>query len=170
MQPNPFLRFSNAVAETSGKPIAFVSAIVLIIAWASTGPFFDFSSTWQMIVNTGTTIITFLMVFLLQNAQNRDNRAVQAKLDELIIAGKADNRFVGLENLDAEELRKLSLHLITLAGTKPDESPLSVDSPPTKSLASHATQALRNRTAGVTSLTSHHGGERIRTARKKSAR
>ncbi|MEO6300570.1 MAG: low affinity iron permease family protein [Paracoccaceae bacterium] len=128
-QRRPFLRFSNAVAETSGKPIAFISALSLIIVWAVSGPFFKFSSNWQMVVNTGTTIITFLMVFLLQNAQNRDSRAVQAKLDELIISGSADNRFVGLENLDADELRKLSLRLVDLAGTRLDESPLDGGEP-----------------------------------------
>lgn len=122
-KPSVFLRFSSAVAETSGRPISFIVALSLIVAWALSGPIFHFSETWQMVVNTGTTIITFLMVFLLQNAQNRDNRAIQAKLDELIVATEADNRFVGLENLDADELQKVSVQLLKKAGTRIDESP-----------------------------------------------
>ncbi len=127
LKPAPqglFLRFSSKVADTSGRPISFMVALVLIIAWASSGPAFGFSETWQMVVNTGTTIVTFLMVFLLQNAQNRDSRALQAKLDELILTSQADNRFVGVENLDAEELRRVSIQLVEKAGTRIDETPL----------------------------------------------
>lgn len=122
-KPNLFLRFSSQIADASGRPMAFMLALFLIIIWAATGPALQFSETWQMIVNTGTTIITFLMVFLLQNAQNRDNRAVQAKLDELILAGTADNRFVGVENLDEKELQHILEHLLKRAGTRVDESP-----------------------------------------------
>jgi low affinity Fe/Cu permease len=103
-----FDRFSTAVAEWSGKPVAFVSALAFVIIWAMTGPVFGFSETWQLVVNTATTIVTFLMVFVLQNSQNRDGRAVQAKLDELILTSRAANKFVGIEKLDERELRKLS--------------------------------------------------------------
>jgi len=120
-----FLRFASKVADISGRPITFITALSLIIVWAVSGPIFQFSEPWQMVVNTGTTIITFLMVFLLQNAQDRDSRAIQAKLDELIIVSSdADNKFVGVENLDARDLRKLSERLAELAGTRTDESPL----------------------------------------------
>ena len=107
-QPNPFARFSHAVSHISGKPATFVAAVVLIAVWAVSGPLFGFSETWQLVVNTATTIITFLMVFVLQNSQNRDGDAIQAKLDELIYAlGEADNKFVGAEHLADRELHEL---------------------------------------------------------------
>ena len=122
--PRPFLRFANAVADASGKPAAFICAVLLIAVWLASGPVFQFNQAWQLVVNTGTTIITFLMVFVLQNAQNRDGRAIQAKLDQLILTSDADNRYVGVENLDEAELRRLSERLVQLAGTTPEESPL----------------------------------------------
>lgn len=122
--PRPFLRFANAVADASGKPAAFIAALALILAWLLSGPVFHYDETWQLVVNTATTIITFLMVFVLQNAQNRDGRAIQAKLDQLILSSNADNRYVGVEHLDEAELRRLSERLVELAGTRPDESPL----------------------------------------------
>lgn len=103
-----FDRFSNAVSKGAGKTATFVAACGLIVAWAVSGPFFGFSETWQLVVNTATTIITFLMVFVLQHTQNRDGEAVQAKLDDLIFAMKrADNRLIGAEQLDIHELHKL---------------------------------------------------------------
>ena len=121
--PGFFLRFSTKVADTSGRPVSFIVALSLILLWAISGPFFQFNADWQMVVTTGTTIITFLMVFLLQTAQNRDNRALQAKLDALILNSSSDNRFVGVENLDADELRRVSVQLVAKAGTSIDESP-----------------------------------------------
>lgn len=103
-----FTRFSTAVSEWTGRPAVFALALASIVAWGLTGPVFDFSETWQLVVNTGTTIITFLMVFVLQNAQSRDTRAIQTKLDELILTSKAENRFIGIENLDEEELKRLN--------------------------------------------------------------
>jgi len=103
-----FDRFSNMVSRGAGKAGTFVTACILIVAWAVSGPLFGFSETWQLVVNTVTTIITFLMVFVLQHSQNRDGEAVQAKLDDLIIAMRhADNRLVGAEKLDIRELRQL---------------------------------------------------------------
>src|ERR1051325_159220 len=81
-----FSKFSNLVAHAMGKPVTFAIAILVILVWAVTGPIFNYSDTWQLIINTGTTIVTFLMVFLIQNTQNRDGVALQAKLDELIRA------------------------------------------------------------------------------------
>lgn len=92
-----FSRFATAIADLSGKPATFALALALIAAWAISGPFFAFSETWQLIINTTTTIVTFLMVFVLQNSQNRDGKALQAKLDELILTSTAHNRFVGIE-------------------------------------------------------------------------
>ncbi len=108
-----FSSFSHNVAHLAGKPLTFVLALTLIVVWAVSGPFFGFSETWQLVVNTATTIITFLMVFVLQNSQNRDGEAVQAKLDELIYAIRgADNRFVQAEKLTDHELHALREKLL----------------------------------------------------------
>jgi low affinity Fe/Cu permease len=103
-----FHRFSHAVAEFAGRSAAFVVATLIVVAWAVTGPLFHFSDTWQLVINTGTTIVTFLMVFLIQNTQNRDAHAVHLKLDELIRANKhARNALLGLESLGDAELMRL---------------------------------------------------------------
>ena len=103
-----FRTFAHNVAHATGSPIAFVCAVVIILAWAVTGPIFHFSDTWQLIINTGTTIITFLMVFLIQNTQNRDSQVVQLKLDELIRAVEsARTELVDMEDLSDEELHRL---------------------------------------------------------------
>ncbi len=106
-QSNFFTRFSTAVAHAAGKPITFGLAAASVALWAISGPFFGLSETWQLVVNTTTTIITFLMVFVLQNTQNRDSEALHAKLDELILVGKAQNSFVGAEHLSESEIKKL---------------------------------------------------------------
>ena len=95
------------MAQVSGRPITFVLSLFLIVLWALSGPLFGFSDTWQLVVNTGTTIVTFLMVFLIQNTQNRDGAAIQAKLDELIRASAAQNVFIGIEHLTQEELDEI---------------------------------------------------------------
>lgn len=108
-----FARFSHLIAYLAGRPMTFALALALVVVWAVTGPFFGFSETWQLVINTATTIITFLMVFVLQNSQNRDGEAVQAKLDELIFAVKdADNHFVGAEKLSDQELHALREKLV----------------------------------------------------------
>ena len=99
-----FTDFASKVARATGKPATFAASLLLILAWAVTGPLFHYSDTWQLIINTGTTIVTFLMVFLIQNTQNRDGAAIQAKLDEIIRASAAQNRFIGIEDLTEEEL------------------------------------------------------------------
>jgi low affinity Fe/Cu permease len=100
-----FEHVAAKVASAAGRPRAFVLALAVIVVWAVTGPLFRWSDTWQLVINTGTTIITFLMVFLIQNAQNRDAAAIQAKLDELIRAvGHARNEFIGIEHLTDAEL------------------------------------------------------------------
>src|ERR1700753_2268090 len=106
-----FSKFATKIADLSGKPATFVVAVVLVLAWAVSGPFFDYSETWQLVINTSTTIVTFLMVFVLQNSQNRDGKALQAKLDELILSSQAQNTFVGIEKLDEEALLKMSKSL-----------------------------------------------------------
>jgi low affinity Fe/Cu permease len=99
-----FHRMAFATAEKMGSPWAFVAALVVILFWASTGPLFKFGDTWQLVINTGTTIITFLMVFLIQSSQNRDSRAIHLKLDELIRTSRARNAFADLENATDREL------------------------------------------------------------------
>lgn len=103
-----FTRISTSVAAAVGQPWAFILAVVSIILWAFSGPVFGFSDTWQLVVNTSTTIITFLMVFVIQNSQNRDAAAMQAKLDELIRAvSKARNQFIGIEHMTEHELEEI---------------------------------------------------------------
>jgi low affinity Fe/Cu permease len=105
---NPFEKLSTRIAAATGRPPAFALALTVIIVWAITGPLFQWSDTWQLVINTGTTIVTFLMVFLIQNAQNRDASAIQAKLDELIRAVQhARNEFIGIEHLSELELREI---------------------------------------------------------------
>lgn len=103
-----FTRFAAIVAHATGKPITFAICCLLVIVWAASGPVFGFSDTWQLVINTSTTIVTFLMVFLIQNTQNRDGAALQAKLDELIRASEqARNFFVGLEHLEEEQVEEV---------------------------------------------------------------
>jgi low affinity Fe/Cu permease len=103
-----FTRFANQAAQAAGHPTAFVLAALVVIVWAVTGPVFGFSDTWQLVINTGTTIITFLMVFLIQSTQNRDSAAIHLKLDELIRSHKsAHNSLLDLEQGDEEILVKL---------------------------------------------------------------
>ena len=103
-----FTRVATGISVAAGQPLTFLLAISVIVVWAVTGPVFGFSDTWQLIINTGTTIVTFLMVFLIQNTQNRDAAAMQAKLDELVYANRnARNRFIGIEHLTDTELGEI---------------------------------------------------------------
>ena len=104
-----FEKGARKISDHVGKPIAFTIAFLMIVVWAITGPIFGFSDTWQLVINTGTTIITFLMIFLVQSAQNRDAKAVQLKLDELIYKlHRANNIMIDIENLSDDELNKLA--------------------------------------------------------------
>jgi low affinity Fe/Cu permease len=111
-----FTRFARATARYSGRPIAFAMALALVLLWAIAGPFFHFSDTWQLAINTSTTIATFLMVFLIQTTQNRDTEALQVKLDELIRAlDPADNALLDLEELEEAEIDRIRAYYESLA-------------------------------------------------------
>ena len=111
-----FARFAKRIAAIAGRPLTFAAAVGVLIVWAATGPVFGFNDTWQLVINTGTTIVTFLMVFLLQNSQNRDSEALQIKIDELIRAvSHANNEMMNLEDLDEEELEKIREQYLNLA-------------------------------------------------------
>ncbi|MEP7327066.1 MAG: low affinity iron permease family protein [Gemmatimonadota bacterium] len=111
-----FTRFSKWAARTAGQPAVFLIAVSVILAWAATGPIFHFSDTWQLVINTGTTVITFLMVFLIQNTQNRDTQAIQLKLDELLRSHEgAHTALCDLEELSEKELHRFHRLYLKLA-------------------------------------------------------
>ena len=111
-----FTQFAKKVSRISGAPSAFLLAAAVVVVWAVTGPLFHFSDTWQLVINTGTTIVTFLMVFLIQQTQNKDGLAIQLKLNELVAALEgASNRLISVEDLTGEELRVLHAHYQLLA-------------------------------------------------------
>ncbi len=118
-----FQKFAKQASGYAGRPITFGLAVGLIVVWAASGPLFGFGDTWQLVINTSTTIITFLMVFLIQNSQNRDGEALQIKLDELIRAqGKANNALLNLEDLSEEELDKIREKFLKLAKEQKEQS------------------------------------------------
>jgi low affinity Fe/Cu permease len=115
-KPNLFRALAQKASTAVGRPWAFITALAVVIVWALLGPVFHYSDTWQLVINTGTTIITFLMVFLIQSAQNRDTEALRIKLDALILAlSNVSNAFVDVEELDDEDLEKLRKKLRILA-------------------------------------------------------
>jgi low affinity Fe/Cu permease len=117
-----FTRFANGASRATGKPITFALALAVVIVWAVTGPIFGFSDTWQLIINTGTTIVTFLMVFLIQNTQNRDSEALHVKMDELIRALEgAHNALLDLEELDEKTLDTIRERYRKLAAKARDD-------------------------------------------------
>ena len=123
---NIFERLARRATAFSGTTLAFMSALLIIVVWLLTGPFFHYSDTWQLVINTGTTIITFLMVFLIQRMQNKDSRAIHLKLNELVAAlNGPSNRLIDVEDLSEEELEILSSYYHTLAKMAKKEKSLS---------------------------------------------
>jgi len=111
-----FTRFARGAALRSGRPSTFIAAVAIIVLWAATGPIFGYSDTWQLVINTGTTVVTFLMVFLIQNTQNRDTEALQIKLDEIIRSiDNARNEVLDLEELETAELNEVRKEYLDLA-------------------------------------------------------
>ncbi|MEO7953385.1 MAG: low affinity iron permease family protein [Polaromonas sp.] len=128
-----FDRFASDVTRRAGSPIAFFSALLTVLVWGISGPVFHYSETWQLVINTGTTIVTFLMVFLIQQSQHKDSVAIHLKLNELIAANReASNRMIGIEQLDEQDLRELDNFYMRLAErskkTGPDKEAHSINS------------------------------------------
>ena len=121
--PSIYSRFAKAVARFAGRPITFAWAVLIIMVWLASGPIFGYSDTWQLVINTATTIVTFLMVFLIQNTQNRDTEALHLKLDELIrVTEGAHNRMLDLEQMEEKSLDELRLKYEALARAARQES------------------------------------------------
>ena len=116
-----FNKFSSRVTKVAGSVYAFIIAILVIIIWALSGPIFNYSDTWQLVINTGTTIITFLMVFIIQHSQNKDQIALQLKLDELINSSAGNNKMISVEDLSEEDLAVMKKFYVRLSGMSADE-------------------------------------------------
>jgi low affinity Fe/Cu permease len=110
-----FSHIATAVAYHAGRSTTFIAALMIVVAWLGTGPLFHYSDTWQLVINTATSVLTFMMVFVIQNTQNRDGAAIQAKLDELIRTSEAQNKFIGIEQLTGEEIAEYREHCQALA-------------------------------------------------------
>jgi low affinity Fe/Cu permease len=139
-------QFAEAATEWTGSTAAFVIALATIIIWIVTGPIFHFSDTWQLVINTGTTIVTFLMVFLIQRTQNKDSLAVQLKLDELVAAIEgASNRLISVEDLSEDELKVLRIHFQRLADMARNEGSIAESHSVEEAEARHAMKRDRRR-------------------------
>jgi low affinity Fe/Cu permease len=122
-----FQKMSNKITKVTGSPISFIIALSVVIIWAITGPIFGYSDTWQLVINTGTTIITILMVFIIQQSQNKDTVAIHLKLNELIASNeRASNRLVDIEDLSDEELQKIKEFYITISELAEKEDELNI--------------------------------------------
>jgi low affinity Fe/Cu permease len=145
--PSLFTRFAKSTSHRAGRPATFALAVLLIAAWAISGPMFDFNNSWQLTVNTATTIVTFLMVFLIQATQNRDAEAIQVKLDEIIRALKgARNELLDSEEMEEEDLIQLRQHYLRLAQRARHKHGGDVDAANVPDLADKAHQDTQRRT------------------------
>lgn len=143
-----FDRFAGTATRQAGSPVAFVFAVTIVIVWALTGPIFDFSETWQLVINTGTTIITFIMVFLIQQSQNKDSVALHLKLNELLASHKeASNHLVSIEDLDEDELRQVAAYYHRLAALADKEGGVKTSHSMDDARENHAAKARANHAA-----------------------
>ena len=133
-----FSHAADVVARGAGHPLTFLCALAVVLIWALSGPYFSYSETWQLVINTGTTIVTFLMVFLIQSSQNRDGAALQAKLDELIRTSAAENNFIGIEHLSQDEVEKFRARCSDMAKKKAGERAVDSANKRTKEAANAA--------------------------------
>ena len=144
-----FPSFARSMANASGKPATFVIAVLVIIVWAVTGPIFGYSDTWQLVINTGTTIVTFLMVFLIQRAQNNDARAIHLKLNEIVAAlHGASNRLINVEDLTEDEVRLLHRHYSRLVALARETGELMQSHSVEEAAARHELKLIREETRG----------------------
>jgi low affinity Fe/Cu permease len=170
-KPSLFHYFANSTSHAAGHPATFALAILTIVAWGISGPIFGFSDTWQLVINTGTTIVTFLMVFLIQNTQNRESKAVQLKLDEIIrsLAG-AHNTLINLEELDEKELDSMHKRYLALAERARDAVDRGEgDTEVADLLEENADQALAAKQEAGVSARKKTRAERNRRGGKKNA-
>jgi low affinity Fe/Cu permease len=153
-----FERFSSAITKIAGSPAAFIFALGLIIVWAVVGPIFEFSDTWQLVINTTTTIVTFLMVFIIQQSQNKDTIALQLKLNELIAATKgASNRLIDIEDLTEQELMVIKKFYVQLAILSQKEGDLLMTHSIDEAQDNHATKLRRKSSDQETSKPQKNG-------------
>ncbi len=139
-------RFANKATAATGSSAAFIIATVIIIIWAVTGPLFKYSDTWQLVINTGTTIVTFLMVFLIQKSQNKDSKAVHLKLNELIAAMEgASNRMVNIEDLSEQEIEQIHKYYVRLSDLAENEDNIGCTHTIDAANFNHHNKAARNR-------------------------
>ncbi|MCY1298669.1 Low affinity iron permease [compost metagenome] len=137
-----FDRFAGTATRQAGSPVAFVFAVAVVLVWSVTGPLFDFSETWQLVINTGTTIITFLMVFLIQQSQNKDSVALHLKLNELLASHQeASNHLVSIEDLDEDELRQVAAYYHRLAALADTEGGVKTSHSMDDAKENHAAKA-----------------------------
>jgi len=140
----PLEKFARAITEWSGTSVAFGVALATIVVWALLGPLFGYSDTWQLVINTGTTIVTFLMVFLIQRAQNNESRAMELKLSELIAAVEgASNRLIDVENLSEQEIEALHRHYGTLVKMAREHGPLTASHSVEEAVGRHEAKIKR---------------------------
>ena len=149
-QSGPLERASGWATKWSGSSYAFALAVAVIVVWATTGPYFGYSDTWQLVINTGTTIVTFLMVFLIQRGQNKEGLAIQLKLNELVAAVKgASNRLINVEDLSEEEVRVLHDHYCTLVELAKKDEKLTISHSIEDAKQDHAEKMAASHSPGL---------------------
>jgi low affinity Fe/Cu permease len=165
-----FQNFAQWASRASGSPWAFLGALFVVLLWAVTGPMFNFADTWQLVINTGTTIVTFLMVFLIQNTQNRDTVALHAKVDELLIKLEgADNALVMAEDMPDDELEELMAKEKKLASELPSSGEAGQEKVEAAQAAGHAANELQRRRTGETSTSRSQAHRRATSSNHKRA-